>query len=123
MSGCRASITAAGPHDPILADDTNDRLVGPVRFIGLRTYDDDDWASLVGEDQWIKTIAMLDAGLRVTLQVPPGQRDWMRVDYGGSGGRAVTLRACRRQSTAYAGGFTIDYARAPRQGRCAELIV
>jgi hypothetical protein len=121
VARCRDSITAAGPHDPILADDEADRVAGPVRFAGLRTYT--DWAYLVREDQWIKTIAMLDAGLRVTLEVPREQREWMRVDYGGRGGRAVTLRACRRQATAYAGGFTIDYAKAPQQGRCAELIV
>src|ERR671914_2638074 len=122
LSSCHASITAAGLHDPIVADDATDRVVGPVRFTGLRIYEG-SWAGLVRKDQWIKTIALLDAGLQVTLDVPPGQRDWMRVDYGGRGGRAVTLRACRRQATAYAGGFTIDYAHAPRQGRCAEVLV
>lgn len=121
VARCRDSITAAGPHDPIVADDATDNVVGPVRFSGLRTYT--DWAWLVREDQWIKTIAVLDAGLRVTLEVPPEQRGWMRVDYGGHGGRAVTLQACRRRPTAYAGGFTIDYAKAPDEGRCAELIV
>jgi hypothetical protein len=122
LTSCHDSITAAGPHDPILADDATDRVVGPVRFTGLRLYEG-GWARLVRDDQWIKTIAVLDAGLRVTLEIPRGQRDWIRVDYGGHGGRAVTLRACRRQSTAYAGGFTIDYARAPRQGRCAQVLV
>ena len=57
--------------------------------MGLRTYD--DWTWLVREDQWIKSIAMIDAGVRVTLQ------------------------ACRRRTTAYAGGFTIDYARTLRR--------
>jgi hypothetical protein len=121
VARCRDSITAAGPHDPILADDSTDRLLGAVRFAGLRTYT--DWEYLVREDQWIKTIAMLDAGVRLTLEVPREQRGWMRVDYGCRGGRAVTLQACRRQPTAFAGGFTIDYAKAPQQGRCAELIV
>jgi hypothetical protein len=60
-------------------------VVGPVRCSGLRTYT--DWASLVREDQWIKTIAVIDAGVRVTLEVPSEQRGWMRVDYGGRGGR------------------------------------
>ena len=122
LTSCHDSITAAGPHDPIVADDATDRVVGPVRFTGLRIYEG-SWAGLVLADQWLKTIALLDAGLEVTLEIPRGQRDWMRVDYGGRGGRAVTLRACRRQATAYAGGFTIDYARAPRQGRCAEVLV
>jgi hypothetical protein len=124
VARCRDSITAAGPHDPVVADDSADRVVGPVRFSGLRLYADWDW--LVHADQWIKTIAMIDAGVRVTLEIPREQRGWMRVDYGGRsglGGRAVTLQACRRQATLYAGGFTIDYAKAPQQGRCAELIV
>jgi hypothetical protein len=45
--------------------------VGPVRFSGLRVYT--DWDGLVREDQWIKTIATIDAGLRVTLEVPREQ--------------------------------------------------
>jgi hypothetical protein len=122
VARCRDSITAAGPHDPVVADDTTDRVVGPVRFSGLRLYEV-DWEALVADDQWIKTIAVIDAGIRVTLEVPRDQRRWMRVDYGGRGGRAVMLQACRRQPTLYAGGFTIDYAEAPQQGRCAELIV
>lgn len=121
VARCRDSITAAGPHDPIVADDATDNVIGSVRFSGLRLYG--NWAALVRDDQWIKTIAMLDAGVRVTLEVPREQRGWMRVDYGGHGGRAVTLQACRRRPTAFAGGFTVDYGRAPDQGRCAELIV
>jgi hypothetical protein len=31
--------------------------------------------------------------------------------------------ACRTGPTRFSGGFDIDYANAPRQGRCAELIV
>jgi hypothetical protein len=122
VARCRDSITAAGPHDPVFADDETDRVAGPVRFAGLRTYEA-EWAALVADDQWLKSIAMLDAGTRVTLEIPREQRDWMRVDYGGRGGRAVTLQACRRRATLFAGGFTIDYAEAPQQGRCAELIV
>jgi hypothetical protein len=121
VARCRDSITAAGPHDPLVVDDDTDNVAGPVRFVGLRTYD--DWAGLVREDQWIKSIAMIDAGLRVTLEIPREQRDWMRLAYGGRGRSAVTLEACRRRTTAYAGGFTIEYAQAPEQGRCAELIV
>jgi hypothetical protein len=121
IARCSNSITDGG-HDPVYADDETDRVVGPVRFAGLRLYEA-RWAALVADDQWLKTIAMIDAGTRVTLEVPREQRGWMRVDYGGRGGRAVTLQACRRQATLYAGGFTIDYAEAPQQGRCAELIV
>jgi hypothetical protein len=121
VARCSRSITAAGPHDPVLADDATDRVAGPVRFAGLRLYT--DWDALVRDDQWLKTIAMLDAGIRVTLEIPRAQRGWMRVDYGGRGGDAVTLQACRRRATLFAGGFTIDYAKAPQQGRCAELVV
>jgi hypothetical protein len=121
VARCRDSITAAGPHDPIVADDATDRVAGPVRFSGLRLYT--DWDRLVREDQWLKTIALIDAGVRVTLEVPREQRGWLRVDYGGRGGRAVTLQACRTRPTAFAGGFTIDYGSAPREGRCGALIV
>jgi hypothetical protein len=38
-------------------------------------------------------------------------------------GHAVTLAACRAERSVFVGGFTIDYADAPNQGRCAELIV
>jgi hypothetical protein len=31
--------------------------------------------------------------------------------------------ACRTGSTVFSGGFEIDYGEAPRQGRCAELLV
>src|SRR5215216_5541120 len=68
VARCRDSITAAGPSDSIVADDAVDNVVGPVRLSGLRTYT--DWAYLVREDQWIKTIAVIDAGVRVTLEVP-----------------------------------------------------
>jgi hypothetical protein len=32
-------------------------------------------------------------------------------------------RACRSGPTAFSGGWEIDFARAPRQGRCAQVIV
>ena len=70
----------------------------------------------------------------------------MSVGYGGGAafGSAVTLAGCRRvkgpkarrrecggnvsgtcqrHRTPFSGGFRIDYDAAPRQGRCAELLV
>jgi hypothetical protein len=44
------------------------------------------------------------------LAGPPGS---LRDDY----------TACRSGPTFFSGGFEIDYAKAPQQGRCAELIV
>ena len=38
-------------------------------------------------------------------------------------GRVRDRRTCRSRVTPFSGGFEIDYAEAPRQGRCAELIV
>ena len=100
----------------------HDTRIGPVGFAGMRDAGRTaEWAYYVREDQWLKSIAMVRRGERVTLEVPREQRAWMRLEYGGK--RAVTLDACDGRLTVWSGGFTIDYARAPRQGRCAELIV
>jgi hypothetical protein len=117
---CDDSITVAG-HDPIGIDDDIDLVVGPLRIVGLGLYEA-EWESLVEEDQWLKAAAMVDPGARVTLEIPRGQRAWNDLEYGASRD-AVTLRACDDVATVWVGGFTIDYARAPRQGRCAGLIV
>jgi hypothetical protein len=117
---CDDSVTVAG-HDPIALDDDLDKVVGPLRIIGLGIYEA-DWASLVADDQWMKAAAIVDAGARVTLEIPRGQRRWNDLEYGASRD-AVTLQACDDVGTVWVGGFTIDYARAPKQGRCAELIV
>lgn len=122
-----------------------DTVIGPVAFSGALGYDDAVWDDLVRTDDWLKSIALVRRGTRVTLEVPPGQRAWMRLQYAHSGAgagsaRAVSLAGCRRPATRaecgsgprttcrsrvtpFSGGFEVDYARAPRQGRCAELIV
>jgi hypothetical protein len=122
VARCADSTTAAGPHDPIGVADENDALVGPVRILGLGHYAA-DWEALVREDRGLKAPALVDPGSEVTLEVPEAQRVWMRLSYGGRSGGAVTLQACRRKVTVFVGGFTVDYAQAPEQGRCAQLIV
>ena len=142
----RAAAAVAGPPDAVVRDcrdritgafteaggvrrpyrfrvrPRHDTRIGPVAFAGMREAGRPaEWDYYVREDQWLKSIAMVRRGERVTLEVPAEQRAWMHLEYGGD--RAVTLAACRNRLTPWSGGFTIDYARAPRQGRCAELIV
>lgn len=147
---CRDRITGAftevgGRRRPyrFRVDRSHDTLIGPVAFsgarrLGRRTHYDD----AVRRDQWQKTIALVKPGARATLEVPADQRSWMRMEYahGQNSAYAVTLEGCRRPPTAqecgpgprdtcargrtpFSGGFTIDFARAPHQGRCAELLV
>jgi hypothetical protein len=117
---CRDRITEM---DPLFVS-SEDLVVGPVAFAGTGSYAA-DWDGIVAEDQWLKLFAFVQAGERVTIAVPPEQRGWMRLEWGSGPGndRAVTLAACRRRESVFVGGFSIDYARAPKQGRCAELIV
>jgi hypothetical protein len=117
----------------------HDTRIGPVAFTGMTDAGRDaDWAYYVREDQWLKSVALVRRGKRVTLEIPREQRPWMRLVYGGK--RAATLAGCRRPATRaecgrgprttcrsavtpFSGGFEIDYEAAPRQGRCAELLV
>jgi hypothetical protein len=119
---CRDRIT---DMDPLFVY-SEDLVVGPVAFAGTGTYAA-EWDSIVAEDQWLKLFAFVQAGARVTFAVPPGQRRWMRLEWAGWGPQpnhhAITLAACRQRESVFVGGFTIDYARAPKQGRCADLIV
>lgn len=97
----------------------------------------------------IKALALVEAGKTVMLSVPQRERPYLRLLYGDegaprNGASSVTLVACRRRSTPgaqarecrwaparacrsrhtqFAGGFLIDFDRAPRRGRCAELAV
>jgi hypothetical protein len=95
----------------------------------------------------MKAIGVLRAGARVRLVVPRRQRSWMKViyDFPRHRGRyAIGLQACRRleavkarqrecgwgpdlacrwRYTQFSGGFGLDFANAPRRGRCAKLIV
>ncbi|MBI5105905.1 MAG: hypothetical protein HZB46_13165 [Solirubrobacterales bacterium] len=144
--GCKDRITGAvtvvgGESRPYrFVVRPGDTVIGPVAFAGARRYGAESaWSLLVARDQWLKTLATLRHGARATLAVPRGQRAWMRLTYGGVEGPAVTLRACRGEATReecgrgprdtchgrtpWAGGFVIDYAKAPHQGRCAELEV
>jgi hypothetical protein len=99
----------------------HDTRIGPAAFTGMKDAGRADWDYYVREDQWLKSIALVRRGARVTLEVPREQRGWMRLEYGGR--HAVTLDACDDRLTPWSGGFTVDYDRAPREGRCAELIV
>ena len=125
-----------------------DTVIGPLRF-NMQPYSPlREWRRLVRDGQWMKSVARVRAGGQVTLVVPPEQRPWMRLAYAQrrGGKAAVTLRACRHRRsraarrrecvwaggdytacrsgpTFFSGGFEIDYAEAPQQGRCAELIV
>ena len=103
----------------------HDTVVGPVAFTGARDYGR-QWREMVRRDQWLKSIALVSPGVRVTLVVPEAQRGWMRLEYlhGGDGPvHAVTIQACERRLSPYTGGFTIDYDKAPHQGRCARVEV
>jgi hypothetical protein len=94
----------------------------------------------------MKVLALVRAGSSVTLVVPKRQRGWMKLVYGQTrrGAYAITLRACRRsaseeararecgwppyracrsRTTQFSGGFGLDFADAPRRGRCAKLVV
>ena len=126
----------------------HDTTFGAIAFSGLADYGRPaQWREMVRRDQWLKSIALVRPGSRVTLVVPTPQRAWMRMRYVHGRARAaheVTLEGCRRLAsrtqqreecgpgpqdtctsgrTPFSGGFEIDYARAPRQGRCAQLIV
>jgi hypothetical protein len=152
--GCRDRITGAFTQvgDKVTPfrfrfQPRHDTRFGPLSLSGAADYGRPGaWESLVREDSWPKTIALVRRGRTVTLEVPREQRSWMRLEYAHTApaAHAVTLRGCRRRAsraaqrrecgpgsratcttgpTPFGGGFTIDYARAPRQGRCAELIV
>jgi hypothetical protein len=95
----------------------------------------------------MKIIAALRAGAGVTLVVPHGQRPWMKLIYerpDRGGTPAIGLQACQRfrspraqgrecgwrpyracqsRYTNFSGGFALDFAKAPKRGLCAELIV
>jgi hypothetical protein len=152
VRGCAERIGGASPRRD------GDTVVGPLRF-NMRSYSRPRaWRQMVESGQWLKAVARVRAGARVTLVVPPGQRSWMRLAYAHrrGGAAAVTLRACRHRRspaarrrecvwaegvtgppgqvrddytacrtgpTFFSGGFDIDYGEAPKQGRCAELIV
>jgi hypothetical protein len=123
-----------------------DTVAGPLRFNMQQYRPRRVWRRLARRGQWLKSVARVRAGARVTLVVPPEQRPWMRLRYAHrrGGAAAVTLRACRHRRTRaarrrecvwaeytacrsgptfFSGGFAIDYDEAPEQGRCAELIV
>jgi hypothetical protein len=99
----------------------------------------------------VKALALVNSAKRVTMLVPKRQRQWMKLFYlgesafgGGSGHSAVTLeacervrsrraqrrecrwkpyRACRSDTTQFAGEIALDYDTAPHRGRCAVLVV
>ena len=134
--GCADRITGAvvqypdgrRVEDSFAIDRRQDLVAGPLGLTGLRRLRARDWAWLAARDQWLKSPMVLRPGRRVTLVVPRAQRSWMRIVHGGA---RLTLRACPRGgpssgssgNTAWSGGFEIDYAKAPRQGRCARIHV
>jgi hypothetical protein len=112
-------------------DRRRDLVMGPLGLSGMRTYDNAAWDDMVRRDQWMKAIPKLRPGARVTIEIPRSQRAWMKIAHVGSNRHRLTLQACTREegesgpsgNTAWSGGFDIDYANAPRQGRCAMLTV
>jgi hypothetical protein len=123
---------------------TVDTVIGPVAFIRLPMVYRKEASR---PDSELISIGLLRAGARVTLEVPRSQRRWLKLlyDYPDfKGAYAITLQGCRRlysararrcecgwrpydacrwRYTQFTGGFRIDYANAPRRGRCAELVV
>jgi hypothetical protein len=154
IRGCRDRITGAFTRRgnkttpfKFVVDPRRDTIIGPVAFDGAATAGRPRvWRSYVRRDQWLKSIAKVSEGARVTLEVPAEQRAWMTLEYDteSPNSHAITLVGCRRLKsrsaqrrecgpgpmttcrsgpTPFSGGFTIDYERASQQGRCAELIV
>jgi hypothetical protein len=153
--GCRERISGAEIRTggrsrpaPFLVRPAHDTRIGPVAFSGALDYGRPaTWAAMVRDGRWLKSVALVRPGSRVTIVIPREQRGWMRLEYVHGADRpvhAVTLQGCRRRGSAaarrrecgpgpqetcrsgrtpFSGGFTIDYARAPAQGRCAQLIV
>jgi hypothetical protein len=138
VMGCEDRITGAMQMFPdgrtigarFDIDRKTDTVFGPLAFTGLRQQTDKDWKWFVERDQWMKSVAIVRPSRRVTLEIPRSQRRWMRFAYHGAKHR-VTLQSCARGegesgpsgNSAWSGGFEIDYAEAPRQGRCARLSV
>lgn len=129
--GCDARIEGAFQQfpdgrrveDTFRIDRARDFVAGPLALRGLRAYTERDWQWFVDRDQWMKSIAIVRPRGRVTLVVPRSQRPWMRFAYGRARHR-VTFQACNgRRNTAWSGGLLIDYAEAPKEGRCARLSV
>ena len=102
--------------------------MGPLALSGLRSITQAEWKYYAARDQWLKSIPLPRPGRSVTIVVPRRQRGWMKIVHGGA---RLTLRGCARGAeasgssgnTAWSGGLEIDYAKAPRQGRCARIIV
>jgi len=98
----------------------------------------------------LKTVTLVDAGTDVTLEIPPEQRQWMRLAYAYGLNRdesrdaetAITLAPCDRSSsgkeqrvecgfsppracasgvTQFNGGFLVDFERAGGSVPCASL--
>ena len=130
-SAFRQSAGGARVEERFAFDRRRDGVFGPVAFRGLRTMTDRVWDDFAARDQWLKALTIVRPGARATVEVPRAQRPWMRLAYHSAGRYRVTLKACRRGegesgpsgNTAWSGGFDIDYAKAPKQGRCAKLIV
>lgn len=132
--GCDDRITGAFTEYPdgrrvedrFEIDRRRDVTAGPLAYRGLRSITRAEWDSYVARDQWLKSPPVLRPGRTVTVEVPRSQRAWMKIVHGGS---RLTLRSCTRGgsgssgNTAWSGGFEIDYANAPQQGRCARLII
>jgi hypothetical protein len=124
-----AVVIVGGKQTPVRfrVRPAHDTLFGPLAFSGAKDYGPvASWQAMVQQDGWLKTIALVQPGARVTIVVPAEQRGWMRLRYWhgtGAGAYAVTIQACKRALSPYSGGFAIDFAKAPHQGRCAEVVV
>jgi hypothetical protein len=147
--GCHQRVESK----PIRPRAGRDAVIGPIAFYELPAHFEPEAqqrgrvGALNGPP--MKAMAIVRAGRRVTIAVPPDQRGWMRLFYGqsayagGQGSHSVTFRSCRRlasakarrrecgeittacrsASTQFAGEIYVDYAAAPDQGRCARLSV
>ena len=106
VRGCRDRIEAGRLH----ADPAEDAIIGPLAFSGLAAnYRQllDSWKRTRGlpaappgfDAPPIKSVALLSAGVRVTLVVPREQRRWMQLLYDPRDvwrrDHAIALQACR----------------------------
>jgi hypothetical protein len=105
-----------------------DLVAGPFTYYRFR--ENMDGARLEYQDDHrspnVKIVALVAPGRDVTLSVPEDQRDFMSLLYTDAGRvPAVRLRACRsrRPNTQFAGGMTVDFAKAAGRERCAVLEV
>jgi len=145
--GCTERVESGVVYKP---DPATQVVVGPASLGDfVSSYRDAAARVRAGELDGVvpmKSYAIIEAGTRVTIAVPKGQRRWLRLTYripferrGQDAMRLVACRrfsspaeqraecdwaprlACRSATTQFSGGILVDFHRAPRLARCAAV--